>query len=479
MTRRIPSRSAALVAGLATLALLPFSSASAQQAAAGCDIDADGFTDAMLPETLPVLGAESGDLTMLAIPGELGFVAVCADFDLDGYDDVVHVDSWTSRRSASGQNETLDQVAVLVVTPGSAGGLDVAASRVIGQGAPDVAGWDVPDTAGLAHTHDSLAVGDFDSDGNPDLVWGIPGSGAGDVRGGMVVMLEGGPDGLAGTGRSWHQDTPGVRGVAERGDDFGAAVAVGDFNGDGHDDLAIGAPHEDHSGHTDSGLVHVLFGSSTGLTAVDDQIWHQGSASVVGAVEYADAFGAVLEAGDLDGDGHDDLAVGVPRETIGEGYHAGAVNVLYGTPTGLDATRDVLLHQDVDGIGGKPEDFDNYGESLAIGDLDGDGHDDLAVGVPREGISANGRVTANYGMTNVLYGSPDGVMTVGSENWSPFDVGYDGPSSSLSSIDLLIADLDDDGHAELVSRIDAREAELYILRGSAAGLTADDNQLFS
>src|SRR3990170_3653759 len=85
-------------------------------------------------------------------------------------------------------------------------------------------------------------------------------------------------------------------------------LAAGDFDGDGHDDLAIGSPFEDVSGESNAGAVNVLYGRSNGLATGGDQLWHQGSPGIPGALERDDRFGWSLAVGNFNGDGYDDLA---------------------------------------------------------------------------------------------------------------------------------------------------------------------------
>ena len=77
-------------------------------------------------------------------------------------------------------------------------------------------------------------------------------------------------------------------------------------------------------------MVNVLYGTLFGLTSVSNQLWSQSSAGVPGRRESSDHFGEALAAGDFDGDGRVDLAVGVPDEGF-EGTRVGAVNVIYGS----------------------------------------------------------------------------------------------------------------------------------------------------
>src|SRR5262249_22043860 len=89
-----------------------------------------------------------------------------------------------------------------------------------------------------------------------------------------------------------------------------------DFNGDGFDDLAIGVPGEKIGSTEQAGAVIVLYGASSGLTSSGAQIFRQGAAGVPGTPETSDHFGASVAAGDLDGDGYADLAIGVPGEDV-------------------------------------------------------------------------------------------------------------------------------------------------------------------
>jgi FG-GAP repeat len=183
-----------------------------------------------------------------------------------------------------------------------------------------------------------------------------------------------------------------------------------DFNGDGTADLAIGAPGED----TARGVVQVLYGSANRLTATGSQLWTQDSSGIVGVAEPGDFFGGALAAGDFNGDGRADLAVGAE----GEDNAAGAVQVLYGSPTGLAATGNQLWSQDSSGIVGVAEPGDRFGFALAAGDFNGDGAADLAIGAPGEDDLA--------GLVNVLYGSANRLAATGNQFWTQNSPGIAG-----------------------------------------------------
>jgi hypothetical protein len=112
--------------------------------------------------------------------------------------------------------------------------------------------------------------------------------------------------------------------------------------------------------------VHVLYGAATvGLAAAGSQLWSQNSPGIAGGAEPDDIFGEALAAGDFNGDGRADLAIGAP----GENSFAGVVHVLYGSGTGLAAAGSQLWSQNSPGIADVAEDFDVFGETLAAGTL--------------------------------------------------------------------------------------------------------------
>ena len=256
------------------------------------------------------------------------------------------------------------------------------------------------------------AQSDFNGDGYGDLAVGVPGE---DSNAGAVNVIYGSASGLTAIGdQLWSQDHPGVKGVSQgglpsRGDAFGKAIASGDFNRDGYADLAIGVPDDKVvAGIRHGGAVNVLYGSKDGLTANEDELWSQ--VGLPGQPEPADRFGWALASGDVDGDGYPDLAIGVPGDIIG-GSKAGSVVVIYGGASGLLSTNltTTLTHT----MAGPPAVCNGwFGGSLAFGDLDDDGFDDLAIGASgRSGCSSGGDVT-------VFYGGPGRPMSSAGQRWS-------------------------------------------------------------
>ncbi len=135
------------------------------------------------------------------------------------------------------------------------------------------------------------------------------------------------------------------------------------------------------------------------LTTVGVQMWTQDSPGIHGGAETSDQFGTTLAAGDFNGDGYDDLAIGVPWEAVGSETAAGAVNLLFGGPGGLGSAGNLIIDQDSDGVPGTAGAYDHFGWALAAGDLDTDGADELLVGVPDED-GADG--LTNFGMVQIF-----------------------------------------------------------------------------
>ena len=206
------------------------------------------------------------------------------------------------------------------------------------------------------------------------------------------------------------QGLSGVDNDYEEYDYFGKSLVTGDFNGDRYADLAIGVPDEDWGATGDTGAVNVLYGSSDGLTATGDQIWIDSS------YEEDDGYGRALAAGDFNGDGFDELAVGIPYEDLGTWVNAGAVQILYGASGGLfrraGAWND-LWHQDRSGMEDGAEAGDLFGVALAAGDFDDDDYVDLAVGIRNEDVGGDD----DAGAIQILYGASDGISATDNRFW--------------------------------------------------------------
>lgn len=364
--------------------------------------------------------------------------AVYGDFNGDGHGDI----AVGSPRENIGSDVDAGGVNVIY---GSASGLTATGDQFFSQDTANVPGTsDANDLFGNA-----LAVGDFDGDGYDDLAIGIPGEEVnGADRAGAVQVFFGTSNGLSTTGNEyWTQNTAGVLGIVESGDFFGRTLAAGDFNGDGKDDLAIGAPAEDLYSQDAGGVVQILHGTTKGLSASQDQYWHQNSTGVLDSVESGDGYGSALATGDFDGDGYDDLAIGIEYETINGHVNAGAVNILFGSNASLTSQGNQFLHQDITNIQGTTGDDDRYGKTLAVGDFNQDGRDDLAIGIPFEDVGSAQRA----GAVNVLYGFGLGLETASSQYFTQNTWGVEGVAETDDWFGLSLAagDFNGDGYDDL------------------------------
>jgi hypothetical protein len=362
------------------------------------------------------LGTVAAALT-IAAPAH-GATAVRGDFDGDGYGDLAvgaPADSVQGQPGAGAVN----------VLYGAPRGL-TSRDQEFTKAPRSIAGAPQPG----ARFGAALASGDIDADGHADLAIGAPAESGGGLReaarAGAVTVLYGSPSGLhpRPSAGGFTQNSAGVNGAAEARDQFGAALAIADFDGDGHDDLAIGVPGESIAGQANAGAVNILYGGSRGLRTAGDQLWHQDDRGIKGIAGENHRFGMTLAAGDMSGNGRAELAIGIPGGVIGGDREAGAVSVLYGRSGGLSSVDD-LWSQDARGIKGGAEPGDRFGHGLAIGDFDGDGIGDLAIGAPTDSVGN----AAGAGVVNVIRGSRSGLTARGDQLWTENSPGITGRAS--------------------------------------------------
>ncbi len=345
-----------------------------------------------------------------------------------------------------------------------------------------------PALFGVADDHaqlgDAIAAGDFDGDGFDDLAMGMPGASfAGQPEAGLVAVVPGSAMKFDfGRAVVWSQDSPGVKDKIEPPFDleghhlterFGSALAAGDFDGDGFDDLAIGVA-ESTKTVPNAGAIHVLFGSPTGLVGKKAhrlRFITQETPGVKGASEEFDYFGGVLHAADLDGDGRADLALQASGEITLPSYASGALEFLFGSKHGIVTNKH---HAYGAKKLGEPEDTFlslSIASAFASGDIDGDGVNEIIVGMPGHSDNA-GRVLIGRLPHRKL--DIAGLQSISAADIDAMVAGVEGDTLGRA---LACADFDHDGFDDVAISASGSDlpgitnaGRVGILRGSPSGL---------
>ncbi len=244
----------------------------------------------------------------------------------------------------------------------------------------------------------------------------------------------------------------------DEGEEFGGTVAnVGDLNGDGHDELVIadvGYWVED-AGEYQQGKIFGYNGNETAISTTAD--WTIQASS---GFRYADFGQSVAGAGDVNGDGYDDLIVGAPAD--GE-YAEGVVYGYYGSASGVDTTTASWTANTTDVDEGV---FGEFGYVVTgLGDLNNDGYDDVAV---YDG-EANDAREPGMSQVSVYLGSSTGLATTAS--WH-YDSNGDLADLGEHAIWLAGADVNGDAYADLIfgNPEDGEYGSVSAFYGSASGL---------
>ncbi|HJQ97522.1 MAG TPA: FG-GAP-like repeat-containing protein, partial [Candidatus Polarisedimenticolaceae bacterium] len=422
------------------------------------DVDGNGYSDVIVGapdydegqpnegKAFVYLGGPSGLSISFAWSAQsnqasagFGFaVSAAGDVNGDGFGDVLV--------GAPTYDNTLPDEGEAFVWFGSAVGLGP-------DGTPLNADWKAPGGQAFASCGMRVArAGDVNADGYDDFIIAVPDFDNGITNDdGAAVVFHGGPAGPPASG-NWTLIYESDFGGAS----FGRAVAgAGDVNGDGYDDVVIGAPFD-----TDitfqQGSVHLYYGSSTGLGA---QVW-----ASYGAANSWFGF-SVAGVGDVNGDGYADIGVGVPlHDTLPFNNDDGRLLVWYGASSIPAATQSWSYSS-------RQDDAHLGGSIAAAGDVNGDGYADIIAGADLWDATQS-----NEGRAFVFHGSATGPPNI--PNWWA-DGGQAGAIFGLNTGSA--GDVNGDGYSDVIvgaqqwndAQNDSGNARVYLGGPGGPKISAD------
>jgi len=248
------------------------------------------------------------------------------------------------------------------------------------------------------------SLGDVNGDGFGDIAVGAPGDDDGGSGKGALHVLFLGADGAVQSSQKISASAGGFLGSLDNQDEFGISLAgLGDLDGDGVPDLAVGAIGDDNGGNK-SGAVWILFLNADGTVKFESKI-SETMGGFTGGLDNVDGFGLALATiGDVDLDGVADLAVGAVLDGATGTKQGGVFVLLMNTDGTVKADQEISSTSG--GFGGSLDNVDEFGSAVAgIGDLDLDGVPDLAVGAPGDDDGGSKR-----GAVWVLFLNTDGTV---------------------------------------------------------------------
>jgi hypothetical protein len=343
-------------------------------------------------------------------------VSTAGDLNGDGYDDVVV----GSHRYDNGQ---ADEGRVFIYY-GSPAGLSATADVTLEADQPDA--W---------FGHSATTAGDVNMDGYADILIGAPRYDGGQVNEGRAYVFYGSALGVSQTS-SWtvesNQADAGLGGFVD---------TAGDVNGDGYDDVLLGA-NTYTNGQMNEGAAFVYHGSAAGLSTIADWIGESNQAN-------ADYGYKVSRAGDVNGDGYADVMIGARFYDNGQ-TDEGAAFVYHGSAAGLSPTPNWM------GESNEPSAL--YGPVSTAGDVNGDGYADVIAGA-----YWGGRAYANYGSPTGLSLNPDWTAS-GYSGYFGIEVATVGDVNGDSYADVMVGAFQHYNNS-------GGEGTAFLYYGSAAGLS--------
>ena len=322
--------------------------------------------------------------------------------------------------------------------------------------------WGDMHVLGYHMSGDEVASGDVNGDGYMDIIIGAPWADPGGrTEAGETYVIFGSSSPRPTIDLSTESADITIYGAAS-GDLSGIAIASGDINGDGYDDIIIGAPRADPAGGKDAGKTYVIFGFSPSSPVTIDLSTESADITIYGD-DYKDYSGRVA-SGDINIDGYDDIIIGAHNANPGGRYRAGETYVIFGSsspPATIDLnsqSADITIYGD--------DNNDESGSAVASGDINGDGYMDIIIGAPQ--------ADQWVGVTYVIFGSSKPPTTIDLNTQSADITVYGDDTGDRSGSAVASGDVNGDGYDDIIigaSWADpggrSEAGETYVIFGSS------------
>ncbi len=301
-------------------------------------------------------------------------------------------------------------------------------------------GKDAYDMSGRAVSH-----GDINGDGYNDIIIGACVDIQNSNKSGTVYVIFGSSNPPSTLDLSTESADITVFGAADD-DRSGESVGSGDVNGDGYDDIIIGAPNANSPGALYAGMVYVIFGSSSPPPTID--LSTTSADITIGGKDFMDYCGQSVASRDVNGDGFDDIIIGAYGAKPGGRQRAGETYVIFSDSFSSPPYTIYLNTQSPDITVCGAAEADNSGWTVASGDVNGDGYEDIIIGAPH---AKPGEFYTYAGETYVIFGcsfaEPPYTIDLSTQS---ADITVCGDDDDYSASAVASGDVNGDGYEDII-----------------------------